>query len=67
MVKLIFSEKSTKFWEIFTLFLPYVVPIKSKVKILQNIVAFSQYMNFNISQSVTTTKTELFYPKNVEA
>ena len=28
-----------------TLFLSYVVPVKSKVKILQNFVAFSKYMN----------------------
>ena len=31
---------------IFTLILPYVVPVKSKVKISQNLVAFSEYMNF---------------------
>ena len=29
--------------------LSYVVPVKSKVKILQNFVAFSEYMNFNIN------------------
>ena len=32
-LKLIYSEKATKFCEIFTLLLSYVVPIKSKVKI----------------------------------
>ena len=37
---------ATKFWEIFTLLLSYVVPVKSKVKILQTFVAFSEYMNF---------------------
>ena len=47
MVKFICSEKATKFCEIFTLLLSYVVPVKSKVKILQNFVAFSKYMNFN--------------------
>ena len=26
----------------------YVVPVKSKVKISQNFVAFSEYMNFNV-------------------
>ena len=31
---------------IFTLLLSYVVPVKSKVKISQNFVAFSEYMNF---------------------
>ena len=47
-VKFIYSEKATKFWKIFTLILSYAVPVKSKVKILQNFVAFSEYMNFNV-------------------
>ena len=46
LVKFINSEKATKFCEIFTLLLSYVVPVKSKVKISQNFVAFSEYMNF---------------------
>ena len=37
---------ATKFCEIFTLLLFYVVPVKSMVKISQNFVAFSEYMNF---------------------
>ena len=41
---LIYSEKATKFYEIFTLLLSYVVPVKSKVKISQNFVAFSEYI-----------------------
>ena len=45
-VKFIYSEKATKFCEIFTLHLSYVVPVKSKMKISQNFVAFSEYMNF---------------------
>ena len=45
-VKFIYSEKATKFCEIFTLFLSYVVPVKSKVKISQKYVAISEYMNF---------------------
>ena len=45
-LKFTYSEKATKFCEIFTLLLSYVVPVKSKVKILQNLVAFSEYMNF---------------------
>ena len=45
-VKFVYSEKDTKFCEIFTLLLSYVVPVKSKVKILKNFVAFSEYMNF---------------------
>ena len=40
------SEKTTKFCKIFILLLSYVVTVKSKVKILQNFVAFSEYMNF---------------------
>ena len=47
IVKFIYSEKATKFCEIFTLLLSSVVPVKSKVKISQNFVAFSEYMNFN--------------------
>ena len=43
-----YSEKATKFCEIFTLLLSYVVPVKSKMKISQNFVAFSEYMNFTI-------------------
>ena len=46
-LKFIYSEKATKFCKIFTLLLSYVVPVKSKVKISQNFVAFSEYMNFN--------------------
>ena len=45
-LKFICSEKDTKFCEIFTLLLSYVVPVKSKVKISQYFVAFSEYMNF---------------------
>ena len=44
VVKFIYSEKATKFCEIFTLLLTVV---KSKVKILKKFVAFSEYMNFN--------------------
>ena len=45
---IVYSEKSTKFWEIFTLLLSYVVPVKSKEKMSQNFVAFSEYLNFKI-------------------
>ena len=44
--KLIHSEKATKFCEISTVDLSYVVPVKSTVKISQNFVVFSEYMNF---------------------
>ena len=47
ILKFIYSEKATKFCGIFTLLLSYVVPVKNKVKISQNFVAFSEYMNFN--------------------
>ena len=54
IVKFIYSEKATKFCEIFTLLLSYVVPVKSKVKISQNFEAFSEYINFsNFTNSST--------------
>ena len=43
-----YSENGTKFCEIFTLLLTVCTAVKSKVKILQNFVAFSEYMNFKI-------------------
>ena len=46
LVKFIYSEKVTKFCEISTLLLSYVVPVKSRVDISQNFEAFSDYMNF---------------------
>ena len=51
-VKFIYSEKATKFCEIFTLLLSYVVPVKSNVKILQNFMAFSEYVNFSKQSSI---------------
>ena len=45
-LKFIYSEKATKFCEISTVDLFYVVPVKSTVEILQNFVVFSEYMNF---------------------
>ena len=47
MLKFIYSEKATKFCEISTNYLSYVLPVKIKVEILQNFVAFSENMNFN--------------------
>ena len=46
VLKFIYSEKATKFCEISTLLLSYVVPVKIKVEISQNFVAFSEYMHF---------------------
>ena len=45
-LKFIYSEKATKFCKISTLLLYYVVHVKSKVEISQNIVAFSECMNY---------------------
>ena len=44
IVKFIYSEKATKFCEISTLLLSYVVSVKSEVETSQNFVAFSEYM-----------------------
>ena len=62
-IKFIYFEKATKFCEIFTLFLSYVVPVKSKVKISQNYVAFSEYMNFRwLWKSESTLMIALGFP-----
>ena len=45
----IYSEKATKFWEIFLLLLNVCTVVKSKGKISQNFKAFSEYMNFSLS------------------
>ena len=45
-IKFIYSEKATIFCEISTEDLSYVVTVQSMVEILQNFVAFSEYMNF---------------------
>ena len=47
-LKFIHSEKASKFCKISTLLLSYVVPVKIKVEILQNFVAFSEYMNLSM-------------------
>ena len=48
LVKFIYSEKASKFCEIFTLLLTVYTVVKSNMKISQNIVAFSEYMNFKL-------------------
>ena len=53
-LKFIYSEKATTFCEISTLLLCYIVPVKSKVEISQNFVAFSKDMDF-------TSKLVLFW------
>ena len=47
ILKFIYSEKATIFGEISTVDLSYVVTVNSMVEILQNLVAFSKYMNLN--------------------
>ena len=44
-LKFIYSEKATKFCEIFPLLLTECTVVKSKGRILQNFVAFSEYMH----------------------
>ena len=46
-LKFIYSEKAAKLCKISTLLLTGTTEDKSKVKISQNFVAFSDYMNFN--------------------
>ena len=46
ILKFIYSEKATKFGEMFPLLLTAVHTVKSKGKISHNFVAFSEYMNF---------------------
>ena len=49
-IKFIYSEKAIKFCEIFPLLLTVCTVVKSKGKISQNFVAFSEYMNFNLKE-----------------
>ena len=48
-LKFIYSEKATKFCEISTLLLTETTQDKYMVEILQNFVAFSEYMNLYIT------------------
>ena len=41
-----YSEKVAFFCEISTVYLTYLVMVKSTVEISQNVLAFSEYMNF---------------------
>ena len=56
-LKFIYSEKAAKFCEIFPLLLTTVHTVKSRGKILQNFVAFSEYMNFNPKYEVWFCQT----------
>ena len=64
LFKFIYSEKAKAFCEIFSLLLSYVAPVKSKVKISQNFVAFSEYMNFNYLSNYLSIKWEFLSSKN---
>ena len=58
IVKFIYSEKATKFCEIFLLLLIVCTVVKSKGKVSQNFVAFSEYMNFNFESFAGFCKKE---------
>ena len=46
LLKLIYSEKATKFCKISTLLVSCVVPVKSKVENFSNFVTFSENLDF---------------------
>ena len=56
-----YTEKATKFCEIFTVDLSYVVPVKTTVEISQNFVAFSEFMNFTFLKDTESLSIETFY------
>ena len=65
IVKLIYSEKATKFCEIFPLLLTVCTLVKSKGKISQNFVAFSEYMNFTVAMQIISGTNCFFKLRNV--
>ena len=60
-LKFIYSEKATKFCEIFPLHLTVCTVVKCKGKISQNFVAFSEYMSFTIFPHIDSVETILFW------
>ena len=58
-MKFVYSEKATKFCEISTLLLSTVHTDKSKGEILQNFVAFSEYMTFTFHENLNPTSIEV--------
>ena len=54
----IYSEKATKFCEIFTLLLTVCTVVTSKVKHSQTFVVFSEYMNFIMSKLENQNKSK---------
>ena len=66
-IKCIYSEKATKFCEISNLLLSYVVPVKSKVEISENFVAFAEYMNFKggkFSEDIKVKSSDFLWAKS---
>ena len=61
ILKFIYSEKATKFCKISTLLLSYIVPIKSKVEILQNCVVFSENINFKNMACLVESQIGLYF------
>ena len=59
ILKFMYSEKATKFCEISTVDLSNVVPVKSTVEILQNFLAFSEYMNFTYRCGTSFEQSEI--------
>ena len=57
----IYSEKATKFCEISTVDLSYIVAVKSTVDISKKIVAFSENMNFNKAKEQTRAYCSILY------
>ena len=60
LLKYIYSEKATKFCKIFPIRLTVCTVVKSKGKISQNFVAFSEYMNF-ITNDVNSFNDVLYH------
>ena len=58
-----YFEKATKFCEISTVDLSYVVSVKSTVEISQNTAAFSEYMNFKVQEICKANFLEMPHPK----
>ena len=57
MVKFIYSEKATKFCEIFPLLLTTVHTVKCKGNISQNFLAFLEYMNLTKGRYLIQSNT----------
>ena len=59
--KFIYSDMATKLCEIFTSLLTGTTYEKSKIKISQNFVVFSEYTNFKYDHSTTRKTNTVFY------